>query len=798
MTVKSAGRPTNIGNLGRGRGWAVSPLAAAVASILHGEVVAQDPPTIEEIVVTATKRESNLQDVGQSISAFTGDDIEKMGLKDMNDYLKAIPSVTLANFQPGRNSLVIRGISTGADEYRTDSSAAIYLDEQPMTTNSQQVDPWQVDIERIEVLPGPQGTLHGSSSQTGALRIITNKPNHDGVSGQIDAGAASTKYGEPSYDLSGHLNMPVIDNRLALRAVGFYSREGGYVDNVPGPDLAGQYDNADVAEDDFNDYAVYGGRVAALWDVSDRWSVLATVIGQFSETEGSWSSDPNLGKFKITKFLDEYRDDDWHQMAMTITGDLGFAEFSATTASFNRDIAYEWDNTLYEQYNAYAKPGTLYDRRYMVGVQFNDQQQERFSQEVRLTSTTASRLQWMIGGFYEDVFDKWLYGTKVDGFVDTPGWEVANQYAYAYYASYANIQYPLPPTDVTYSNEFRRKVKQLAFFSEVTYSLTDDWTVTGGARWFEYDRDEYDRNQWPEGLPPLDHIPEDGAYRAGGKESDVAFKFGTRYHIDNERMVYFIFSQGFRLGGYNSQRAAATGLVPLRYESDRLNNFEAGLKSTWFDRRVQLNLSAFYMEWQDIQIDNAGGVDDVWWLRGNSNGDTAATTGVELYWAAQLTDSFLLEGSLFAADPQFTSDFTTINGDEITDGTVMPISPKFKTWFAAEYTFYEFMNRGDLWIRYDFSHQGEVYDSLYAAIIEHPDGVFPSWTYSNLQAGIEFYNDWDITLSIWNLFDQRIIYWIDDENNDRAAAFNDPRFRDLLSYEKPRTIGVSISKRFSQ
>ena len=128
----------------------------------------------------------------------------------------------------------------------------------------------------------------------------------------------------------------------------------------------------------------------------------------------------------------------------------------------------------------------------------------------------------------------------------------------------------------------------------------------------------------------------------------------------------------------------------------------------------------------------------------------------------------------------------------------MPISPKFKTWFAAEYTFYEFMNRGDLWIRYDFSHQGEVYDSLYSAIIEHPDGVFPSWTYSNLQAGIEFYNDWDITLSIWNLFDQRIIYWIDDENNDRAAAFNDPRFRDLLSYEKPRTIGVSISKRFSQ
>jgi len=268
------------------------------------------------------------------------------------------------------------------------------------------------------------------------------------------------------------------------------------------------------------------------------------------------------------------------------------------------------------------------------------------------------------------------------------------------------------------------------------------------------------------------------------------------YHIDNERMVYFIFSQGFRLGGHNSQRAAATGLVPLRYDSDRLNNFEAGLKSTWFDRRMQLNLSAFYMEWQDIQIDNAGGVDDVWWLRGNTNGDTAETKGVELYWAAQFSDSFSLEGSLFAADPQFTSDFTTINGDEITDGTVMPISPKYKVWLAAEYTFHEFMGRGDLWVRIDYSRQGKVYDSLYSAIMEAPDGVIPSWSYSNLQAGMEFYNNWNMTLSVWNLFDQRIVNWIDDGYNDQAIALGDPRFRNLLTYEKPRTIGISVTKWF--
>ncbi|HSD68910.1 MAG TPA: TonB-dependent receptor plug domain-containing protein, partial [Woeseiaceae bacterium] len=190
--------------------YSLTPLATAVIGALYpaASALAQsseeaDSDGIEEIIVTATKREISLQDVPQSITAFSNADIEKMVFKNMEDYMKAIPSASLVNSMPGRNSLSMRGITTGSAEYRTDSQVAVYLDEQPITSISQQPEVRMIDIERIESLPGPQGTLFGSSSQSGTLRIITNKPNHDGFSGQADALVATTDGGDESYDFNG-------------------------------------------------------------------------------------------------------------------------------------------------------------------------------------------------------------------------------------------------------------------------------------------------------------------------------------------------------------------------------------------------------------------------------------------------------------------------------------------------------------------------------------------------------------------------------------------------------------------
>mgnify|MGYP000450275131 CR=1 FL=1 len=211
----------------------VTPLAASVASVFYPvHAVAQDTNGIEEVVVTATKRELDLQDVAQSISAFTEEDLERLRLDSMEDYVRALPSVYMQATKPGRNQLVMRGISTGSDQFRTDSQVAIYLDEQPMTSISQQVGPNSVDMERIESLPGPQGTLFGSSSQTGTIRMITNKPDFDGVYGNIEASVATTSGGDDSYEGSAVLNLPLVDDVLSLRLVGYSKSHGGFVDNV--------------------------------------------------------------------------------------------------------------------------------------------------------------------------------------------------------------------------------------------------------------------------------------------------------------------------------------------------------------------------------------------------------------------------------------------------------------------------------------------------------------------------------------------------------------------------------------
>ena len=790
-----------------GPSFQLKPLAVAIMAV-HTPlaVVAQEQAeeedtgrTIEEVIVTATKREADLQDVAQSITAFTTEDLERLRARDMKEYTDALPSVALVNSVPGRNSIVFRGVSTGSSEYRTDSMTAVYLDEQPLTTNSQQVDPWLVDIERIEALPGPQGTLFGSSSQSGTLRVITNKPDPGGFGAQVDASAYSTRGGEPSYDLSGHLNVPLAD-RLAVRVAAFVSQEGGYVDNVLGNDLAGTRDNADLVEDNFNEYGVSGGRIAALWELNDRWSVLAGVISQDSSTTGSWESDPALGDFKIVKFFDEYRDDDWHQTSLTFTGDLGGAEFSATTALFDRDITYEWDNHVYEQYKdaywGYYSGYNLYNSEYTFGTIFNEQQQERFSQEVRLTSTGTSRFQWMVGAFYENVDDAWLYGAQNPSLTDTLAWEAANNYAYYYSTAHDGIDYPLAPSDVGFSNRFVRSVKQKAVFGELVYDLSDRLTATVGGRWFEYDRNEFDQYQFPQGLPPLSGLDSNGAYGSSGVEQDAALKLSAQYTVDDDRMIYFLFSQGFRLGGSNSQRAAATGLVPLNYSADTLNNFEGGLKSEWFGNRLQLNISAFYMVWEDIQINNDGGVEDKWWLRGMINGDTARTMGLEVNWDASITDSLRFEGSVFLAKPEFNSEFTLLNGDVVTDGTTLPISPEFKYYFAVEYTFWNWRNVGDLWVRYDTSHQSAVYNGLGSAITQDPEGKQPSWTLSNFQLGIELPDGPQFTLEINNIWDRRTINWLDNGGNFQAAYFNDTRYHNIRSYATPRNIGLSATFRF--
>src|SRR5262245_59906439 len=215
-----------------------TPLAAAVIAALYPATqgLAQENQAdraigtrLEPVVVTATRRQEVLQDVGQSVQSISTEMIEKQALRNLPDVIGALPSVNIITSTPSRNSIVMRGVATGSAEYRTDSQVAVYLDDQPMTSISRQVDVQLIDIERVETLMGPQGTLFGSSAQTGTIRYITNKPDFGGWAGQVDSEVGTTRGGDPSYDVSAWLNIPLSDN-FALRTVGFYTYEGGYVD----------------------------------------------------------------------------------------------------------------------------------------------------------------------------------------------------------------------------------------------------------------------------------------------------------------------------------------------------------------------------------------------------------------------------------------------------------------------------------------------------------------------------------------------------------------------------------------
>lgn len=783
------------------RTYAMTPLAAAIVAALNpvNPVLAQEEEPnqgLEEIVVTATRRETSLQDVAQSVTAFSTEDIQRQAFQNMGDYVKALPSVNLVSVMPGRNSVVMRGVSTGASEYRTDSQVAVYLDEAPMTSISQQVDVRMVDIARIESLPGPQGTLFGSSSQSGTLRIITNKPDFGGFGGQVEAVVGTTSGGDESYDLSGHLNIPLVDDKLALRVVGFTAVEGGYVDNVLGMDLAGLNDNSEIVEENWNDYEISGGRLHALWQINDDWKLLGSFIAQNSLATGTWESDPAVGDYQITRFFDEYREDDWYQTSMTLTGDLGFAELSLTGSDFSRDINYEWNNMAYEQWKTvyYGSYYPIYDTDYTFGTIFNFQGQERYSFEARLTSTGESRLQWMAGAFYEDVYDWWFYGALNPDFTTTTAWATAQYYAYLANNNGYDVEYPLPPTDIAYQNTYDNKVRQTAVFGELTYSLTDDWSVTGGIRWFEYDRKQFDIYELPLGLPLAGLLDSDGLQTNEGTASDTVLKFGTQYSFDDDRMIYALYSEGFRLGGNNSARAAATGKIPSTYGPDTLSNYEMGLKSEWLEHRLQLNVSLFLMEWEDIQInddpDNAP-----FYVRGTINAGSAESLGAEINGTFRITDNLLLEGSAFLARPEFSSTFVMQDGDTIQEGTTMPHSPERKYWAALQYTIPNvgFVD-GNLWFRYDTSYQSETYNSLTNARQQDPEGIVPSSTTANFQVGLSLESEWDVSLMVRNVWDEKSVNWL--SIYDYGQLFGDLRFNQARALQKPRTVSLTVRKNF--
>jgi outer membrane receptor protein involved in Fe transport len=809
-------------------------LSVAIASILAvpaATAVAQDQDQnegslLEEVIVTATKRAQNLQDIPQSIQAITADTIRVAGMQSMEDYVRFIPSMNIVIANPGTATIVFRGVADAQSTFIAESSAALYLDEQSLTMNGNP-NPRMVDIERVEALSGPQGTLFGASSQSGVLRIVTNKPDPSAFDANIDVMLRGMSEGEASYDVSAMGNIPISDT-FAVRLVGFSARDGGFIDNVLGTTPRFElFTNEDKVKEDFNRVEYKGGRISAKWFPNDNWQVTAGIVYQKTDSDGRPEQDVHLDQdLAVVRFKPgfEYDNQDWTQYALTIEGDLGFADFVSATAYFTRDWEYTQDTTpgyaayfgtfcyggSYDpdgNYNPYisnyanycfqpAGVGNYYNDP--IGYLKNTQKNTKFSQEFRL-SAQGERVDWVAGVFYEEASEDWDFWSFTDGYDESQVFDSWVNGRMAWKGSTPTQS----PQDAWWFSADRTDWEQKAVFGEGTFHLGEKWDLTLGARWFDRTMNKRYWNEIPQFNPT-----DDGVLNPTSDVSDWLGKASLKYQVNDDIMVYGLYSEGFRPGGTN--RGRGEPWFPREFDTDWLNNYELGTKMTLADGNVRLNATYFHMKWEDYQLELidpsniACGAENARpeptcgqpWQKVVFNAGDATSEGIELQLDAALSKNFTLGFNATWLDATLDEEVEALV--TIPKGSRLPLSPDFQgavygqydwpvNWFGGSAT--------SAYVRLQWSYTGSMLNQV-EPLSTPEDGPSPqikqpAYNIGDIRFGVNG-NDWSVQLFVNNLTDERAILFDNPYELDRFFG------RGRQTVNRPREYGVRFIKSFGK
>ena len=604
-------------------------LSAAILAVITASAAAQAGAELEEVIVTATKRESTLQDIAVTVQAIGEKNIFELNVKNFDDYVRYLPNVSMGGRGPGQSEVYIRGMSIDAVNVMlagaqgSTPNVAVYLDEQPITAPGRNLDVYTTDIERIEVLPGPQGTLFGASSQAGTLRLITKKPEINEFDAGFQASTASTYKGEMSGSSEGFINLPLIDDKLAIRAVFYNANEGGYIDNVYGsftpdpsvnptlpandPSVA-TYEsatNVDLIEADFNDTTYKGYRIGAKYLINDEWSLLVQHMQQTLTTDGVFDYDPELGDLKAQRYFSDTSEDAFNQTSWTLEGRIAALEVLYTGAFLDREIEQSIDYTGYNNVGGFIAYYTCtYDavRECLDPTKgfLGQQDIQRTTHEFRIATPSDNRLRIVAGVFLDGVEietqDDYMYvATPELGFAPNAPIMAAK-----------NIDSSTRLPGIAFFNDITRTEDQIAVFGEVTYDLTNQLSATLGLRYYELEVDFEGSSNFANGpfLGSVDSVVEgsggrnyDSTYGHSTsplKENDVITKFTLSYVTDSNQMLYATYSEGFRPGGFNRGGGAPSynssfPTVPVTYETDEVKNYELGWKTELDDSRLIIN-----------------------------------------------------------------------------------------------------------------------------------------------------------------------------------------------------------------
>jgi outer membrane receptor protein involved in Fe transport len=715
-------------------------------------------PDPNEIVVTATRRSERLQDVPMSVTAFTQEQLTQKGIVGFEGIARETPGVVLDQRSSNNLSVTTRGISTNGYQAGLQATTTVYLDELPLTTigNSVTLDPNLYDIERVEFLRGPQGTLFGSGSLSGALRILTKAPDltrYD-ESALVDIGVTPDG-GGIRQRYNGMVNVPLATDTLGLRVVGFYRHEEGYIDNVG------------TGVKNSNQLKDWGGRASLLWKPSDQLSVRLTGIYENSHPDDASLTSPNLGDRKRYTTMPDLYTSKTQLYSATIDYSLSFAHLTSTSSYAYQDGVFNADLT---GTFAQAVPFYLFDH----GIW------KTFVQETRLSSNPGGKFDWTVGGYYLHR-DSYLDGRETS----TP----------AFLAAHSITGLPADGTFTTFPSDTR--TYELAGFADLTYHVTHKLSVSGGIRYGKYGgtlntfagfNSAYFTNALF-GIPgALAQVPTAATTTHFPSSQKASWKASVTYEPSHDLTFYGTVSTGYRTPVYNARAGTVSILnpkdivIPAGAGSDNLTNYEVGAKGRFLDGKLTANLAAYYIDWRNIQVQANRQSDSIQFA---TNIAGAVSKGIE----AEITLSpvrglsFGLNGSVNDAKvTDITAEQAIISG--AVKGARLA-SPHLQGALFGSYN-YNLGSGATGVTSFQVEHVGSFPNGFpnTPGTVGVPSAVYdPSdtYTYVNVQTGIKI-GKFSTTFYVENLGNSRAVTYVHPE------SFIYSRYAIL----RPRTFGVRI------
>jgi iron complex outermembrane recepter protein len=777
---------------------------------------------IEEIVVTAEKRASTVQDTPISMTAVSGADLAARGIVDFATLAAETPGISMRDNGPGQTEFEMRGMTSSGGNSPT---VGFYLDDVPMTSPAQAqngkvvIDPSLYDLNRAEMLRGPQGTLYGSGSMGGTVKLVTNQPDTQGFHVSGDATASETQGGGFNYTVNGMLNLPLIDNQLAVRLVGTDSHTSGWIDRIvlsdfplPVPDAAVQTGNvrgnvlgADV-ENDYkrsNDTHLAGARGTLLWQVSDNFTLTPSIFYQRVTQDGPSAYDSVPGTLAHYQPFDiaEPYSDEFTLGALTANYHNSGFDLTSVTARWTRtstqtqDTSESFENpfTCITVPDNDVTPPTGFCSVEMpfygangvgsgpvVGTETDPSSQ--FSEELRVASNGDGPLRGVAGVFYSNFKSQWQLNTQSE-----------NNLSYVDFSDFAT---PAAVTTVWGLNE-PANIRQWAVFGEGTWSITPAFKATAGARLFSYTSDlSMYFAGW--GSPLGGATP--STTDVSQKETGVDPKFNLSYEFSSDLMVYATAAKGFRPGGGNQplpnfpppNAPANFGYTawPTTYKSDSLWSYEVGEKARFFERTLTVNASLYYEDWTQIQLEEL----PFGYPLFDNSGD-AKIYGGELELKALLGGGFALSASGAYTHATLTPGVhytIVLQGQPVagtgtppsTPATVVPDVPEYTANIGLDYD-HALDDSLALVAHADYTYTGQRYDLV--AINQGQMWSLPGYGLVNLRLGVKSGSNWNAALFCTNVANDHAAL-----ENMTALNLANPDFNRILT-NQPRTIGLEFS-----